>query len=248
MLQTALSRDNNDRTGDAMEHKLHSLSAENFKLDASVGEFEGYASTFNGIDSYGDTVLPGAYKETLQNRERPVAMFFNHISRRADMPAKIGTYHSLEEDERGLKVRGKLTLGHPTADAVLASMKAGAISGLSIGYSIPKGGSEKNGNIRLLKRIELYEVSVVDDPADLGAQVDRASIKSAVDEMKSLADAEQILREVGCFSANAATDFVSKLRSVIRREAEKAGTRVTVPTGLLAELASLTLPKSIRAN
>lgn len=231
-----------------MEHKLHALNADYFKLDSKAGLFEGYASMFNGIDSYGDTVLPGAYKETLEKRDRPVAMFFNHISRRGDMPAKIGMYHSIEEDDFGLKVKGQLTLGHPTADAVLASMKAGAISGLSIGYSVPQGGSEKKGKIRLLKRIELYEVSVVDDPADLGAQIDRASIKSAVDEMKSLADAEAILREAGSFSANAATDFVSKLRSVIQREAEKAGKRVTVPHELLAELSSLTLPKSLRAN
>ena len=33
-------------------------------------KFEGYASVFNGLDSYGDTILPGAYKETIKNRKR----------------------------------------------------------------------------------------------------------------------------------------------------------------------------------
>lgn len=231
-----------------MERKLHVLNTDHFKLDAVAGTFEGYASKFNGVDSYNDTVMPGAYKATLMDRQRPVAMFFNHVNRRSDMPAKIGHYTQLAEDDYGLKVSGQLTIGHPTADAVLASMKHGTISGLSIGYRIPDGGSEKKGNIRLLKRIDLFEVSIVEDPADLGATIDRNSIKAAVDEMKTLADAENILREVGGFSGNAATDFVSKLRTVIQREAGATGTKVTVSAALLRELQSFTLPKSLGAN
>ena len=208
-----------------MERKLHTLQAEQFKFDAIKGSFEGYASMFDGVDAYGDTIVKGAYAETLQNRTRPVAMFFNHISRRSDMPAKIGVYEDMCEDDYGLKVKGRLTVGHPTADAVLASMKNGTISGLSIGYMVPVGGAEKRDNIRLLKKIDLIEVSIVEEPADLGALIDRSSIKSAVDNMKSLADAEKILREAGSFSGNAATDFVSKLRAVIQREADDAGSK-----------------------
>lgn len=224
-----------------MEFKLSALDSCDFKFEAS-GLFEGYASKFNGIDSYGDTVLPGAYADTLKNRQRPVAMFFNHISRRSDMPAKIGVWEHMEEDDYGLKVRGRLTLGHPTADAVLASMKSGALSGLSIGYRIPPGGSEKDGKLRKLKRIDLFEVSVVDDPADTGALVNRDSIKSAVDEMKSLADAEAILREEGRFSASAATDFVSKLRAVIQGEPEQGG-KSNELEAIVQRLNSLTFSK-----
>jgi len=230
-----------------MERKLHVIDAQHFKFDAAIGSFEGYASMFNGIDSYNDTILPGAYKETIANRKRPVAMFFNHVSRRADMPAKIGVYDHLEEDSYGLKVKGRLTLGHPTADAILASMKNGTISGLSIGYRVPEGGSEKAGKIRKLKRIDLVEVSIVDDPADLGALIDRGSIKSTVDEIKTLADAEALLRDVGQFSANAATDFVSKLRAVIQREAGDTGTKGSALAGVLSELNSFTLPTKIGA-
>lgn len=208
-----------------MERKLHTIHAEQFKFDAVKGSFEGYASMFDGVDAYGDTIVKGAYAETLQNRTRPVAMFFNHISRRSDMPAKIGVYEDMQEDDYGLKVKGRLTVGHPTADAVLASMKNGTISGLSIGYMVPAGGAEKRDNIRLLKKIDLIEVSIVEEPADLGALIDRSSIKNAVDEMKSLACAEKILREAGNFSGNAATDFVSKLRAVIQREAGDAGSK-----------------------
>lgn len=225
-----------------MERKLHTFGNDNFKFDAVAGSFEGYASTFNGVDSHNDTVIPGAYKDTLQNRQRPVAMFFNHISRRGDMPAKIGAYDSLEEDSHGLKVKGRLSIGHPTADAVLASMKSGTITGLSIGYRVPEGGSERKNGIRLLKKVDLFEVSIVEDPADLGAVINRDSIKSALDDMKTLADAEALLRDVAGFSAKAATAFASQLRSVILRDVGESDEKVAAVTDFLSTLKSSNMP------
>lgn len=230
-----------------MERKLHTFDAEHFKIDSKTGIFEGYASMFNGLDSYNDTVLPGAYKDTLKSRQRPVSMFFNHAFMRSDMPAKIGKWDSMEEDNYGLKVKGSLTIGHPTADAVLASMKHGTIGGLSIGYRIPEGGAERDGKVRKLKRIDLIEVSVVEDPADLGAVIDRDSIKSALVEMESLAEAETLLRDVGMFSKAAARDFISRLQTVILRDAGEAGTKGLVSEFMQA-LDSLTLPKSLGTN
>src|SRR5690606_21577011 len=62
-----------------VERKLASLEAVEFKLDeARKGFFSGYASVFGGVDSYGDTILPGAYKKTLKHRRRPVQMRWNH--------------------------------------------------------------------------------------------------------------------------------------------------------------------------
>lgn len=224
-----------------MEKKLHSFESCEFKLDADRGTFTGYASKFNGIDSYGDTILPGAYAETLKNRARPVAMYFNHVSMRSDMPAKIGTWIGYEEDDYGLKMEGQLTIGHPTANAVLASMKNGTINGLSIGFRVPPGGSEKEGRIRKLKRIDLVEVSIVEEPADAGAIIDRTSIKSAVDSFKTLADVETYLREACSFSATAASDFVSKTRIIVRSESDGESVKATVAS-MLKSLDTLTIP------
>jgi HK97 family phage prohead protease len=224
-----------------MERKLQNLAACEFKLDAEAGTFTGYASKFNGIDSYGDTILPGAYAETLKNRQRPIGMYFNHLSARGDMPAKIGVWTGYEEDDYGLKMQGQLTIGHPTANAVLASMKNGTINGLSIGFRIPPGGSEKEGRIRKLKRIDLVEVSIVEEPADSGATIDRTSIKSAVDGFETLADVESYLREACNFSATAAKDFVSKTRIIVRREAEGESVKAAMAS-VLKSLDSLTIP------
>lgn len=224
-----------------MERKLIQIGDCDFKFDAGDGSFKGYASVFNGVDSYGDMIMPGAYAQTIKNRARPVSMFFNHIARRQDMPSKIGVWDSFEEDSKGLLVSGRLTKGHPTADAVLASMKSGAISGLSIGYRVAPGGSEKDGKIRKLSRIDLVEVSIVDDPADAAALIDRNSIKAAVDEMKTLADCEAFIREECGFSHNAAADFISRMRTVILGEPGDTGLKSEM-TSILNNLKSINLP------
>ena len=40
--------------------KTLSLDDVELKTEGDAGVFRGYASKFNGIDSYGDTILPGA--------------------------------------------------------------------------------------------------------------------------------------------------------------------------------------------
>ena len=43
--------------------KTLSLDDVELKTEGDAGVFRGYASKFNGIDSYGDTILPGAYQK-----------------------------------------------------------------------------------------------------------------------------------------------------------------------------------------
>lgn len=155
-----------------MERKNLDLNNVELKFDEEDGarKFSGYASVFGGVDSYGDTIVPGAYSKTISGRERPIAMRWNHTG------PVIGKWLKAEEDERGLYVEGELTPGHSVATDVYALMKHGAVTGLSIGYRIPAGGSEKKGDVRLLKQIELVEISVVEDPADFAARI--SNVKS----------------------------------------------------------------------
>jgi HK97 family phage prohead protease len=162
-----------------MELKTLPLDAAEFKFDeARKGFFSGYASVFGGVDSYGDTIVKGAYQSTLIDRKRPIQMRWNHFG------PVIGKWTAAEEDEIGLRMEGELTLGHSVADDAYALMKHGAVNGLSIGFRMPEGGSEKAGNVRLLKRIDLVEVSIVEEPADLAARI--GDVKSAIDEIESL--------------------------------------------------------------
>jgi len=218
-----------------MDRKLLPCSAAELKFDAQrAGVFTGYASTFNGLDTYGDTILPGAYKRTLKQRERPVGMRWNHFG------PIIGKWTRLEEDEKGLLVEGELTPGHSVAQDVYASVKHGAVSGLSIGYR-PVTLTDKGDGTRELKEIELVEISIVESPADLGAQI--GDIKSAIDSANSFKELESLLRDAGAFSRTDATAIVARIKSLAHGERDAAQARereiaemiraLTVPTSTL---------------
>lgn len=148
-----------------MEFKQISLAAAELKFDeARKGFFSGLASAFNGVDSYGDTIAPGAYKKTIKKRQRPIALRWNHYG------PVIGKWTRIEETDAGLYVEGELTPGHSVADDVYASLKHGAVSGLSIGFR-PVTLTDHGDGTRTLKEIELIEISIVESPADTGAQI-----------------------------------------------------------------------------
>ena len=190
-----------------MEHKDLNLAQCEFKMGAEGSlKFSGYASVFNGFDSYGDSVKPGAYKNTLEGRARPVKLRWNHSG------PVIGKFTEMYEDEKGLFVSGELTKGHSVAEDTAALLRHGAISGLSIGY-IAKD-SEQNGIQRDLKEIDLIEISVVEDEADLSAQI--TSLKSAT----KLKDVESILRHKG-FSQKEATEIVATVKKIHGERGQK---------------------------
>lgn len=180
-----------------MKHKH--LQTIDFKFEDSGRVIEGYASKFGNVDSYGDTVFKGAYEETLKDRKRPVRMRWNHFG---DI---IGKWTVLKEDDIGLYVKGELTKGHSVAENVYSSLKHGAIDGLSIGYYATKSKENETGG-EDLHEIELIEISVVEEPADLHATIE------GVKNHRSLKDYERTLRDVG-FSQSQAKRFVSAVRN-----------------------------------
>ena len=132
-----------------------------------AGTFEGYASIFGNVDSGGDKVAPGAFVEGLaqaRQRGRTVKMLWQH---NPDHP--IGVWDDLAEDAKGLWGKGRLVMDVPKAREVHALMKAGAVGGLSIGYRTKEAAPE--GNYRVLKKLDLFEVSVVTMPMNERAKV-----------------------------------------------------------------------------
>jgi len=192
-----------------MKRKNLSLDATGLKMVGDGHKFSGYASVFGGVDSYGDTIIPGAYKSTIGERPRPIAMRWNHHG------PIIGKWVKMEEDETGLFVEGELTQGHSVADDAYALLKHGAVTGLSIGYRAVKEVENKTGGYDL-QEIDLVEISVVESPADLSATV--ASVKSAIKEADSLKQIEALLRDAAGFSRADATALVARIKSLSRGE------------------------------
>jgi HK97 family phage prohead protease len=192
-----------------METKLLNVDALELKFVGEDMVFSGYASVFGGVDAYGDTIDPKAYDQTLVSRNRPVRMRWNHYG------PVIGKWLSVVADSKGLYVNGQLTPGHSTAIDVYASMKHGAVDGMSIGY-VPRLVEELSEGRRLLKQIDLVEISVVEEPADLGAKVE--SVKSAIEQASTIREIEAALRDSGGFARADACALVARIKSMLQGE------------------------------
>lgn len=165
-----------------------------------AGQIEGYASVFNGVDSYGDSILPGAYAETIPDFIVRGALHHEHDTR-----LRLGTISAASEDNHGLLIRADF---HTDPEAqrirtqIVERLDRGKFMGLSIGYEpldmewrTPKDDEPPppwGDKIRVLKRIKLYEVSVVSIPADSEAEI--LDAKSRPFEVHS-AEVQVALRE-----------------------------------------------------
>jgi hypothetical protein len=130
----------------------------------------------------------------------------------------VGKWTRMEEDEKGLYVEGELTPGHSKAQDVYASLMHGAISGMSIGYKPKKFVENEKGGYDLYE-IDLVEISVVESPADLNAQVNR--IKTDVDSFNTFKEFEDLLRESNGLSKSDALWVVEGIKRLSLGEQEK---------------------------
>ncbi len=181
-----------------------------FKIKSvnDAGEFEGYGSVFGVQDTYGDVVIAGAFKDSLQRwseKGRLPALLWQH-----KMDEPIGIYTEMNEDNNGLALKGRLLIDDdPLAKRAHAHMKAGSITGLSIGYILKEWEYDKEKNVFLLKEIDLWEVSVVTFPANDEARVSDVKSAFARGEIPSQKQIERVLRDVG-LSRTQAKAFMSE--------------------------------------
>jgi hypothetical protein len=219
-------------------HKTISLSDVALKMEGDTGKFAGYASVFGGVDSYGDTIVKGAFESTLRNNGKP-KMFFNH-----DWSMPIGKWTVAKEDDHGLYVEGELTPGLALSSDVRAAMKHGTLDGLSIGGMLKKGDFEETEKGRIIRKwSSLMEVSPVVFPADGAARIDLSSVKghafgelleSEITSIETIREFESFLRDAGGLSKGAAQALTARAKALFNER--DAGEQVDAKA--LAELAS----------
>lgn len=131
-----------------------------------AGEITGLAWPFGTPDRVGDVIEKGAFATSPAS----VPMLFGH-----DQGQVIGVWDSITETPEGLTVKGRLLVDDvERAREVRAMVKAGAVSGLSVGF-ITKDAS-RVGRGRKITALELHEVSIVAVPCHPGAKI--TSLKS----------------------------------------------------------------------
>lgn len=146
---------------------------------AGHGQIEGYGAVFGNIDSHGDVIEPGAFRESLAERAkagRPFPPMRKMHGVNSFDP--IGVWEEMREDSRGLFVKGRLIgLDTEIGRRNYAMVRDGALRGLSIGYKVKRARAGRGTVKRHLESVHLSEVSLVDEPSNPAAVV--TGVKSA---------------------------------------------------------------------
>ena len=173
------------------------------------GYFSGYGSVFDVIDDWDDVIIKGAFEKSISTK-KPV-MLWQH-----DSAEPIGVYERVSEDDIGLWLEGRLLLDVEKGHEAYVLLKNRAISGLSIGF-VPlawEWETRDNKRVRVLKDVDLWEVSLVTFPANPKASVD--NVKS----IQTVRDAEAVLRDAGLSKSDAGA-VLAACKSALQRDAEE---------------------------
>lgn len=143
-----------------------------------AGTLTGIAWPFGTADRSGDIIERGAFTSP-----STLPMLFAH-----DPTDPVGVWEAISEGADGLTVKGRLLIDDVArAREVRALVQAKAVTGLSIGYRT-RNATRRPGGGRIIKALELVEVSLVTVPMHPGARVTGAK-SGSVDDLGIIAAA-----------------------------------------------------------
>lgn len=151
-------------------------------------QFTGYASVFGNIDSYGDKVIKGAFKDTLadwKSSGNSLPALWGHDM--ADPESNIGWVTEAKEDDHGLLVTVQLDTESAKAATVYRLLKGRRVTQMSFAYEVLEGAmvSEKDDGVENyfyeLRKLKLFEVSVV--PIGANQETEILAVKQATDQL-----------------------------------------------------------------
>jgi len=187
------------------------------------GSFSGMASVFGELDSVNDIIEPGAFTKSLKDhreKDRMPALLWQHDTREP-----IGAIRDIVETSKGLEIKkADLFIDEiPKARQAHKLLKEKAISGLSIGFRLKDSEIDKSSGARLIKQVDLFEVSLVTFPALDSARV--SNVKAAAEklgcgEIPTERELEALLRDAGLSKKMAKTLMAGGYNGLDRRDAD----------------------------
>ena len=234
-------------------HQLKACIKSELKEDGGI--VKGYASTFDrDPDAYGDVVKRGAFAKSLErwkalNAEgKFIPLLWGHDTE--DPKSNIGRVVDAVEDERGLLITAEFDADNEKAQYVRKLVQEGRVYQFSFAFEIREQGTvelEDGRKANELRDLELFEVSLVQIPANQHATVEEVKsdgvielkprIEGLTDEQreeftKAIAEATHNGLEIGLKAGrrNSAKD-ADELRKIASAAAEIQ----EVVNGLLAD-------------
>jgi HK97 family phage prohead protease len=169
----------------------------------------GYAAVFNSPSQplpFTETIAQGAFRDSLNSRN-DVKLLWNHDTGTVLGSTRAGTL-KLSEDAHGLLVEANLPDTQAGRDAATL-IKRGDVNAFSFGFRVATNGDEwPSADQRILKRVNVHEVSLVAFPAYTATE-GTASVRA----MTELADKISKLAEIRGVSAEELTDALLALES-----------------------------------
>lgn len=211
------------------EIKTYRFTDMQVKADGDALAIEGYGSTWGGEpDSYGDVVAKGAFKDSLKSRMPK--MLYQHRSDKL-----CGVWEEAKEDGKGLYLNGRFINTTVGRDAY-EEAKSGALDSMSIGFRTLADEHSKDGKVRTLTKIDLFEVSLVTFPANGNALI--TGVKDDVTVPATIREFEDLLRDAGGFSREQAKAIAARGFKALdaQREAEDLAPILTALTDLTLKL------------
>lgn len=195
--------------GAEVEYKSFNTTVE----EKDGGAVRAYASTFDRVpDSVGDVVAPGAFDKTIANWKasgKPIPLLWGHDT--DDPFSNIGAAVDYGTDERGLWFDADFDADNEKAQYVRKLVKEGRVFQCSFAYAVKDAAPvelESGAKANELRELDLFEISIVQIPANQNATVEEvkamdAEIKSGkrnsakdADELRKVASAANQIIEV----------------------------------------------------
>jgi uncharacterized protein len=137
------------------------------------GEFEAIVATWDR-DRVGDTILPGAFKRSLEEWQtmaaitgRKMPLHFNHVA--DEIIGEVDPI-SMIETVAGLQVAGKIDLDTERGREVWRQLKANRV-GFSFGYMARKTRDQPDGRGQVLADLDIFEITITPAPANNATRV-----------------------------------------------------------------------------
>lgn len=153
-----------------VENRLHfdlTLLPQTKDADGRVW-FEGYANTVTK-DRVKDSVLPAAFVKTLPTYMKNPQLLYQH-----NWDISVGSITEAVPDEKGLRVKGFVSAA-PDCESYRIKVLEKVLRTLSIGYNEVDSDMDEASDTKIVKEVELLEISLVTIPANIEAMIQPTS-------------------------------------------------------------------------
>lgn len=196
------------------------------KAVSAKGVVSGYASIFGNVDLGGDVIIgPEPFKEIVRTGDGKVLHLYAHDSHGFTPSGGLPIGKAdVEQDEKGLAFESQLVMSDPfVKERIYPHLKEGTLDGMSIGYDVLPFGSDydDDNRTRLLRNLKLWEITSCVWGMNPEARVE--GVKQRAKHVTNIREYEDLLRDVGGFSARQAKLLAAGGWKVLQTSQDETG-------------------------